>query len=149
MTAVFLQAEPTIQTIGADVIRDAQRITYQAQPSGVVYSLLFAPWPSPVWSDETVSQQANEWADRWNENAAQPGVVGVNVTQRVNEAGNLQDVADVYVRSTSGRSTSLIVADLPHFWPDQFAQLVATERGRLDSYEAANPGAVGLAATPG
>lgn len=137
MTPTFVQAEDTVQTIGADVSRNAERITYQANPSGVVYSLLFAPWPSDIWTPKTIQQQADLWETRWNTNRAVPGVTGISVTQQTSEVtSNLEDVAFVGVKSTSGLSTSLVELPLPAFWPDEFAKRIAAERAALDAIEA-------------
>src|SRR5438034_25421 len=131
--------EVTIQTLGADIVRDAQLNYYQAAPSGVVFSLLFAPWPSSIWTVDVIADQANLWSERWNTNAGQPGVAGINVTREVNDAGNYEDVAFVTVRSTSGKSSGVTIAHVAQFWPDAFAPLVAEERANLDAIEAASP----------
>src|SRR6266536_1226437 len=109
MAARFVNGEATVQTIGADIVRNAQRNTYTATPSGVIFSLLFAPWPSEIWTPQVVQQIADEWDGRWNTNAAVSGVTGISVTQQTNPVtGNLEDVAFVGVQSRSGLSSSLI-----------------------------------------
>lgn len=137
MGARFENGEATVQTIGADISRNAQRNTYTATPSGVVFALLFAPWPSEIWTPSTVQREADIWADRWNQNRAVPGVTGISVTQQTNEvSGNLEDVAFVGVASTTGLNTSQIELPLVDFWPDQFAERIAAERATLDAIEA-------------
>lgn len=141
MPAAFVQSEPSVQTMGNDVVIDVQKFTYQAIPSGVVFTFVFGPWPNPNVTPQDIALTANGWADRWNENASQPGVVGISLAQQVSPAGNLEEVCYVTVRSTSGRSTSQIVGDLAHFFPSIFNPWVAAERARLDAIEDASPSA--------
>ena len=141
MGKVFLANEPTIQTLGSDILRDAFRVTWQATPSNVVYSLLFAP--VEIWTAELVNQQGDVWANNWNQNAAVPGVAGITVTQQVDTAGNLQDVAQVTVLSTSGNSSSLINLPPAEWSPSvegttlttSFGDAVRAEVARLDAIE--------------
>lgn len=126
MAVKFEQGEATVQTIGADITRNAQRNTYTALPSGVVFSLLFAPWPSPNWTPAAIAQQANYWADIWNQNSRVPGVTGINVTQQTNEVtGNLEDVALVGIVSSSGLSTAQIELG-PREWLPSVANTTLT-----------------------
>jgi hypothetical protein len=141
----FLLNEPTIQTLGSDIVRDAMRITYRAQPSGVVFSLLFAP--VEIWTAQTVADQAQLWSDNWNQNALVPGVVGIATTQQVNAAGNLEDVALVTVSSTSGNSTSQLELPPREWLPSvagttlttSFGDRVRAEVQRLDAIEGTSP----------
>lgn len=138
----LLGSESTVQVLAPDFARDAQRYTAQAIPSGVVYSLLFAPWE--IWTPAAVVEQLNLWADRWNENSATPGVVAIDVTQEQNEAGQLQDVAIVTVRSTSGLSRGQVILTPDQWNPSiegttltqSFADAIAPEIARLDQIEA-------------
>lgn len=133
----FENGEATVQTIGTDIVRNAQRNTYTASPSGVVYALLFAPWPSEIWTPQTIQDQANLWEDYWNENSAVPGVTGISVTQQTNPVtGNLEDVVFVGVTSTSGLSTSQIELTIFESLPQNFAGHVQAERAALDAVEA-------------
>lgn len=141
MAKTFISNEPTIQTLGADVVRDASRVTWQAQPSGVVFSLLF---PAVVnWTPAQIDQQGELWADRWNQNAAFPGVAGIVVTQQVDAAGNLTDVAQVTVVSTSGLSSNQINVGPAEWNPSvkgttlttSFGDVVSAEVARLDAIE--------------
>ncbi len=146
MPAAFISSEPTIQTLGVDIIQDVQKFTYQAVPSGVVFTFQFGPWPNPNVTAQDIAATANGWADRWNDNASQPGVVGISLAQQVNQAGNLEDVCFVTVSSSSGRSTSQIVGRIDHFFPSIFDPWVAAERALLDAIEAESPPATGLVA---
>lgn len=142
MPAEFIINEPTIQTIGTDIVRDAFRVTWRAQPSGVVYSLLFAP--VEIWTPAQVQAQGDLWAGRWNQNAAVPGVAGIVVTQRVDVTDNLVDVANVTVVSTSGNSSSLIFVPVQQWLPSvegttlttSFPSVIRAEVARLDAIEA-------------
>lgn len=142
MGKVFRINEPTIQTIGSDIVRDAFRVTWTATPSDVTFSLLFAP--VNIWTPADVDAQGDLWADRWNKNAAVPGVAGIVVTQRVDAADNLVDVAQVTVVSTSGNSTSLIMVPVNEWLPSvagtslttSFGDVIGAEVARLDAIEA-------------
>jgi hypothetical protein len=141
----FVINEPTIQTIGADIVRDAFRVTWRALPSGVVYSLLFAP--VEIWTPARVDEQGDLWADRWNQNALVPGVAGIAVTQQTDAAQNLVDVAQVTVISTSGNSSSLLSVPPRQWLPSvsgtslttSFGDTVRAEVQRLDAIEAGAP----------
>jgi hypothetical protein len=143
----FIINEPTIQTLGSDIVRDAFRVTWRALPSGVVFSELFAP--VEIWSPAQVDAQGELWANRWNQNALVPGVAGITVTQQVDAAGNLSDVAQVTVVSTSGNSTSLLNVPPRQWLPSvsgttlttSFGDTVRAEVQRLDAIEAGAPAA--------
>lgn len=137
MSATFISSEPSIQTLGPNTIQDVQVFTYQAQPSGVIYTFQFGPWPNKNVDAATIKQTADGWADRWNSNFKQPGVVGISLAQQVNAAGNLEDVVYVTVQSDSGRSTSQIVGRIDHFFPSIFNKWVAEELANLNAIEAA------------
>lgn len=141
MTAAFIQSEPTIVTLGADVVQDAQRFTYQALPSGVVFSMLVTPWPSQTRTPDLIAAFANQEADEWNYKAGLPGVVGISIAQQVDGAGNLQDVAQVTVRSASGRSIGAVTITNADFYPARFADRVAEAVAQLNGIEAASPAA--------
>lgn len=144
MPATFLHSEPTIQTLGPDIIRDAARITYQAEPSGVIFPLLFVSVRPGDWPASKIAAQANHWADVWNTNAAAPGVVDIAIAQHVTPAGHLDDMAAVTIRSTSGRSTSTIEIARVDFPASRFEVLTVAELVRLDAIEAASPTTVGI-----
>lgn len=137
----FLASEPTLQVLSPELVRDAQRVTASAVASGVVYSLLFAPYPtdpqgSVIWSDELIAEQLALWADYWNQNAAVPGVAGIGVTQEVDAAGALKDVALVTVTSASGRSSAQVTVPAAQFLPERFAAFVAPTVAQLNAVEA-------------
>jgi hypothetical protein len=138
----FIINEPTIKTSGADIVEDAFRITWRALPSGVVFSELFLVKNN--WTPELIDQQGEMWANRWNQNALVPGVAGIVVTQETNVAGNLEDVAQVTVVSTSVNSSSLIKVPVRNWLPDvsgttlttSFGDVIRAEVARLDAIEA-------------
>ena len=138
----FLVAEPTLQVLSPEIVRDAQRVTAQAIDSGVVYSLLFAPYPTDpqgtvVWTPDAIASQLSTWAGTWNTNAKVPGVLGIALSQDVDPTGQLKDVALVTVASTSGKSTTQLNLYAADFFPDTFAAAVAAAREQLDAVEAA------------
>lgn len=137
----ILGGEPTIKILSADLVRDAQRYTAQASESGIVYSLLFSPWPTDeqgnvIWTDAAIQSELSYWAGIWDTNAAVPGVLGIGLSQDVNAAGQLTDVALVTVSSSSGVSTGQISLPPVHFLPANFAANVRDARARLDAVEA-------------
>lgn len=144
MSPIYLDGQPTVQTLGTNITRDAMLFTYQAVPSGVVYFLLFAPWPSEIWTPSAIAEQAGEWEDNWNQNASVQGVSSITVTQAQDDGGNLIDVAIVTVRSTSGNTYSEITVPAAEWSPSvagttlttSFPDVIATERARLDAIEA-------------
>ncbi len=137
----FLAAEPTLQVLSDDLVRDAQRVTAQAAQSQIVYSLTFAPYPTDpqgnvIWSSDAIDTQLADWADKWNTNAQTPGVLGISLSQEVDATGALKDVALVTVSSTSGKSTTQLTL-FPHdFFPDTFPPRVEQARAQLDAVEA-------------
>lgn len=138
----FLIAEPTVQVLSPEIIRDAQRVSAQAAKSGVVFSLLFAPYPTDpdgnvIWTPEAIASQLSDWAGTWDTNAAVPGVLGIALSQDIDAAGLLKDVALVTVSSTSGNSTTQLNLYPADFFPDTFAPRVAAARAQLDAVEAA------------
>lgn len=137
----FLVAEPTLQVLSPEIVRDAQRVTAQAVESGVVYSLLFAPYPTDpqgtvIWSADAIAAQLSQWAGTWNTNAKVPGVLGIALSQDVDAVGQLKDVALVTVASTSGNSTTQLNLFPADFFPDTFAVRVEDARAQLDAVEA-------------
>lgn len=137
----LLVAEPTLQVLSPEYVRDAQRVTAQALASGVVYSLLFAPYPTDtngtvIWTPEAIASQLALWADHWNANAKVPGVLGIALSQDVDPSGQLKDVALVTVSSTSGKSTTQLNLYPADFFPDTFPVAVGNARAQLDAVEA-------------
>jgi hypothetical protein len=143
MPYTLLNSETTVQVLASDFARDAQRYQAQAHPSEVVYSILIPQ--TGGWTPEMVAQQLEYWSGIWNQNRLVPGVLGIDVTQEQNQAGQLRDVAIVTVRSSSGIQTSQIVVDVRDWLPDvtgttlehSFGDVIAAEVARLDAVEAA------------
>jgi hypothetical protein len=137
----FLVAEPTVQDLGGDIVRDAQRVTARASASGVVFALEFAPYPtdeqgSVIWTSQLIADQLAYWAGQWDANSAIPGVLGIGLSQAVNPLGQLRDVAIVVVQSSSGQSTTNLTVDERDFQPGHIEALVQTARAQLDAVEA-------------
>lgn len=137
----FLGGEATIQVLSPDIVRDAQRVTARASRSQVVFSLLFAPYPTDptgtvIWTPELIAGQLDEWSSNWDANAAVPGVLGIGLTQDVDALGTLRDVALVVVGSTSGNSSTQLALYPFDFLPANFAGRVEATRAQLDATEA-------------
>ncbi len=135
----FLLSEPTLYAFAPDVVEDAQRNTYQADESGVVYSLVVSgeALKNARKNPGLIATVAGQYASAWNQNWAVPGVVDVAETQDVTALGSLHDVFQVAVESTSGRSTSILTVADQDVRPDVFAGLVADEVKALDAQEKA------------
>lgn len=138
----YIGGSDEIQILSEDISRPGQRVAAQAVPSGVVYSLLFAPWPTDptgkvIWTPEAIDSQLESWGAKWNTNFAVPGVVGISVTQALNLAGELKDVAIVTVISSSGNTTTTFNLFDTLLWePAAFAEQVASYQETLDAIEA-------------
>jgi hypothetical protein len=145
----FLTSEATIQVLSPDLVRDAQRITARASASQVVYSLVFAPYPTDpqgtiIWTDSLIADQLSYWAGIWDTNSMVRGVAGISLTQTVDATGQLQDVALVVVTSTSGNSTAQLTLPPRQWLPSvagttltkSFPDSVAEAVGQLDAVEA-------------
>lgn len=137
----FVFGESTVQTLGLDITRPAQRNTYTAIPSGVIYSLLFAPWPSEIWTPEVLKDQADLWEGYWNTNRAVSGVTGIATTQQTNDVtGNLEDVAFVGITSRSGLNTGQVTLRAIEFLPQNFKPRIQQAIAELEAVEASGEG---------
>lgn len=135
----LLLSEPTLYAFSPELVEDAQRNTYQADASGVVYSL--------VLSGEALKYQrtnpgliatvAGQLAAAWNTNAAVPGVVDIQPTQETSALGSLYDVTQVAVESTSGRTTEILTLRDQQVRPDVFASIIAATVKAMDAAERA------------
>lgn len=145
----FLTSEATIQVLSPDIVRDAQRITARASRSQIVYSLVFAPYPtSPqgevVHTPESIASQLAYWAGIWDSNSLVRGVVGIAITQTVDALGQLQDEALVVVQSSSGKSQAQLTLPPREWLPSvagttltkSFPDAVAEAVAQLDAVEA-------------
>jgi hypothetical protein len=145
----FEASEQTIQVLSSDIVREAQRVIATAQASGVTYALLFAPYPTDpqgtvIWTDAAIQQQLDYWAGIWDQNSAVPGVLGISISQEVDATGRLNDVATVYVSSTSGKSSTSVSLGPREWLPSvagtslttAFPDVIAATRARLDALEA-------------
>ena len=133
----FLLSEPTLHAFSPELVEDAQRNTYQADDSGVVYSLVLAGEALKFQqvNPSLIATVAGQWANTWNVNAAVPGVADIAETQDVSPLGSLDDVFQVAVTSTSGRSTAILTLRDQQLRTDVFAGIVAAEVAALDTIE--------------
>src|SRR3954452_12998745 len=95
----FLGSEPTLHAFSPDRIEDAQRMSFRADLSGVVYSLTVGS--EALKNPGVIANVAGIWANNWNENAAVPGVEEIEDGQEVTTLGSLNDIVNVAVTSTS------------------------------------------------
>lgn len=135
----FLFSEPTLHSFTPELVEDAQRNTYRADLSGVVYSLVLAGevYKNMRTNATLVATVAGQLAAVWDENAAVPGVADIVETQDVSPLGSLTDVFQIAVQSDSQRSTAIITVQDQQVRPDVFAGIVAAERAALNAQETA------------
>lgn len=138
-----LGSEPDLQVVSSNIVYDAQRVTARAIQSGVVFTVLVVNRQYTVDRlvdfATLVDAAVSTWAQFWNMNAAEPGVLNIGISQEVDAAGELRDVANVLVGSSSERSTMLITVSPPNFLPTEFRPLAAAARASLDALEAKGP----------
>lgn len=138
-----LGSEPDLQVVSSNIVYDAQRVTARAIQSGVVFTVLVVNRQYTVDRlvdfATLVDAAVSTWAQFWNMNAAEPGVLNIGISQEVDAAGELRDVANVLVGSSSERSTMLITVSPPNFLPSEFRPLAAAARASLDALEAKGP----------
>jgi hypothetical protein len=135
----LLLSEPTLHSFTPELTEDAQRNTYQADESGIVYSLVLSgeALRSEKRHPGNVATVAGQWAAVWNENARVPGVFDIVESQETTGLGSMYDVMQVEVKSTSERSTSFLTLRDNAFRPDVFAGIIAAEVKALNAAEAA------------
>jgi hypothetical protein len=129
----FIGGEPTIYSITPDRVLQAVRFEYQAVESGVGYALVVAG--EGLKDAPLIAKVAGQWAATWNANAKVPGVEDIAETQEVRPLGALEDVVQVAVSSSSGRLTEILTLDQYDSETSRFAEKVAAERARLDTFE--------------
>jgi hypothetical protein len=134
-----LLSEPTLHAFSPELVEDAVRNTYQADESGVVYSLVLAGEALRYERIHpgNIATVAGQMAAVWNENARVPGVTDIVETQEVSPLGSLDDIFQVSVESASGLFTSILTVTPNQIRPDVFAQVIAREVAALNAAEAA------------
>ena len=136
----FLLSNPTLYAFSPELVEEAQRNTYQADDSKVVYSIVVSgnllDFIRATGSD-VLATVAGQWANAWNINRAVPGVADIAETQDASPLGSLYDVVQVAVVSTSGKSTSILTLTDNQLPPDAFAPIIRAEVQRLDAAEVA------------
>lgn len=128
----LLSGEHTVELLGATDVQDVYQVTARSVPSGVVYHVRFPP----VIQDATsVRDILAAWAGWYNDAAALPGVVGISTLQDVDLSGQLQDVNEVTVRSTSGKLTQTIAVSGEAMGTPKVAELVNAAVAQLNAIE--------------
>lgn len=133
----FLHGEPTLYTFSREDVEQAVRNTYQATDTGTVFAVTFVrpELLKPFVFDDV----ASSWAAVWNANRQVPGVTDIAPDQRVLPLGGLEDVVDVAVESSSGRSSDTVTLSQAEVWPDVFAARIGEQVARLDAIEGRAP----------
>lgn len=128
----FVASEATTEVSASDEVRDVQRTTLTAQPSGVTFSVMV---PSGAGMAAATAAAATPIAEAFNTAADHPGVAGIFTSQEVNAAGNVTDVAVVTVTSTSGRSSTTVTVPMGTVQGGDISGAVADARAQLDALE--------------
>lgn len=133
----FLLSEPTLHAFSPELVEDAVRRTYQAEESGVVYSLVVSgeALKGLATNPGLIATVAGQLAAVWNQNAAVPGVTDIVETQEVSPLGSIDDVFQVAVESSSGRSTGLLMLKPSLIRPDIFASIITSTVATLNAGE--------------
>ncbi len=129
---LYLGGEPTVHAFSPEVVEQATRFTYQAVESGIVYTVLASG--EALNNPGVISAVAGQLAHTWNVNAQVPGVTDVAESQEVSPLGSLDDVYNVAVESTNGKTGGVLVVKDQDIRPDVFADTVAAYRKTLDAF---------------
>ena len=129
----FLNGEPTLYAFSREDVANARRNTYQADESGVVFAVTFVN-PQLLKPFE-FNDVAGSWAWIWDQNAKVPHVLDIAEDQRVKPLGGVEDVVEVAIESSSGRSSATVVFTQDQVMPEAFAAAVAAEVADLDAIE--------------
>jgi hypothetical protein len=129
---IYLGGEPTVHAFTPEHVEQATRFQYQAAQSGVVYSVLASG--EALKSPALIATVAGQMAHAWNQNALVPGVTDIAETQEVRPLGSLEDVYQIAVESTNGKTGGVLTVEGQNIRPDVFAELVADYRATLDAF---------------
>lgn len=128
----YLGGEETVHSFDLEHVESAMRFSYESIPSGVVFTILAGKEAQK--SPGLIKTVAGQMSHAWNLNVAVPGVVDVAETQEVRPLGSLDDVYQIAVESTNGKTGGVLTIDSVDIRPDVFAQLVAAYRATLDQF---------------
>lgn len=127
-----ISSEPTVELVGGTQVQDVQEVVTQAIPSNVIFTLRFVPEANVP---TIVNSLRSEFAGYFNALAAIPGVAGVTTYQDLDGSDQIQDVMQLNVVSTSGRSTAPLVETQFGRNLEDMATEVAAARANLDAIE--------------
>ena len=130
----ILAGENTVQLLGATDVQDIYQVTARAIPSGAVFHVAFPP---VIDDPENIAEILGVWAGWYNDAAKLPGVVGVSTLQDVDAAGQINDVNEVTVKSSSGRTNQTIAVSGEDWGTPKVADAVAKAVAQLDALEGA------------
>ncbi len=111
---------------------DVQEVITRALPSNVVFTLRFLP---EAYVPTIVDSLRGQFAGYFNAMSEIPGVAAVTTFQDVDDAEQIQDVMQLVVKSTSGKSTFPLVETPFGRRLDYIADDVAAKRTELDRIE--------------
>lgn len=129
----YLGGEPTIHAFSPEKVEQAERFEYQADESGVVFALVVSG--EALKFPDLILTNARQLAATLNADYAVDGVTGIAETQDVDDLGSVNDVFNVSVRSTSGKTVQVYTVAPLDMRTDVFAESVKTWRSQLDAYE--------------
>lgn len=133
--ATLLGGEATLHAFSPEHVENAQRNIYRADASGVTYALTLSMEALKPDNAALVNTVAREYAAMWNKNAAVTGVLEIAEVQDTTPLGQLVDIAQVAIESTSGRSQTVLELPESKFPPDLFAAAVGAAVAGLDALE--------------
>lgn len=128
----ILSSETTVELLGATDVQDVFQVTARAQPSGVVFNVRFPPI---IDNPQSIRDILGEWAGWYNDLAALPHVAGLVNLQDIDAAGQINDVTQVTVRSTSGKTNYTITVPGEDIGSPKAGDDVAAAVANLDALE--------------
>jgi hypothetical protein len=129
----ILSGEHTVELIGATDVQDVYQVTARVIPAGTVFHVRFTP---VIDNPDSIRDILTVWAGWYNDIAALPGVVGVSNLQDIDASGQLNDIAEITVRSNSGRLSQTIAVGSDIVGTPKVAPLVASAVDALNAIEA-------------
>ncbi len=101
-----IDSYPSTELQGISKVIDVQEVITRALPSNVIFTLRFLP---EAYVPEIVDSLRGQFAGYFNAMSEIPGVAAVTTYQDVDDADQIQDVMQLVVKSTSGKSTFPLV----------------------------------------
>jgi hypothetical protein len=131
----ILAGEKTIELVGLADVNDVNQVTARAIPSDIVFHVRFK---GNEFSSANVIYFLKRFAGYYNTLAELPHVVGAQVYEDITAAGQLRDMMEVTVASTSGVLTTTITETGIGRSLDYMQQQVNAAAANLDAIEASS-----------